>query len=54
MADYLSRHPSEYEGAIAKAEELFKDWITRNVLNEISLKLARLADPRKPIKLRER
>ena len=23
MADYLSRHPSEYEGAVAKAVELF-------------------------------
>ena len=24
-ADYLSRHPSDYEGSVAKAEELFND-----------------------------
>ena len=53
MADYLSRHPSEYEGAVAKAEDLFNDWFTVNVLDEISPKLPRLADQRKPIKLRE-
>ena len=31
MADYLSRHPSEYEGAVAKAEDLFNDWFTINL-----------------------
>ena len=34
MADYLSTHPSEYEGSEAKAEELFNDWLTVNVLNK--------------------
>ena len=53
MADYLSRHPSEYEGAVAKAEDLFKDWFTKNVLDEISPKLPQLVKTRKPIKLRE-
>ena len=50
MTDYLSRHPSEHEGAVAKAEEIFNDWFTINVVDDISLKLPRLADQRKPIK----
>ena len=49
MADYQSRHPSEYEGVVAKAEYLFIDWFTVNVLDEISPKLSRLACQRKPI-----
>ena len=53
LVDYLSRHPLENEGAVAKAEDLFTDWFTVNVLEEISPKLPRLADQRKPIKLRE-
>ena len=53
MADYLSRHPSEYEGAVAKAEELFNGWFTINVVDEISPKLPRLAHQREPIKMRE-
>ena len=36
MADYLSRHPSEYEGSVAKAEELFNDWFTVNVVKKIT------------------
>ena len=53
MADYLSRHPSEYEDAVAKAEDLLNDWFTVNVLDEISPKSPRLADVRKAIKRRE-
>ena len=53
MADYLSRHPSEYEGAVAKAEDLFNDWFTINVLDEISPKLPQLVKSCKPIKSRE-
>ena len=46
MADYLSRHPSEYEGSIAKAKELFNDWCTVNVVKEITPELKRLAEQR--------
>ena len=53
MADYLSRHPSEYEGSVAKAEELFNDWFTVNVVREITPEMKRLADWRKPIKSQE-
>ena len=35
MADYLSRHPSQYEGSVTKAEELFNTWFTVSVVNEI-------------------
>ena len=35
MADYLSRHPSPFEGSIIKSEYLFNDWFTINVVNEI-------------------
>ena len=35
LADYLSRHPSEYNGSILKAEELFNNWFTINVVKEI-------------------
>ena len=34
MADYLSRHPSSYEGKSVKAEQLFNDWFTVNVVEE--------------------
>ena len=53
MADYLSRHMSKNEGAVAKAEELFNDLFTLNVLDEISPKLPQSANPRKPIKSQE-
>ena len=53
MADYLSRHPLEYESAVAKAEELFNDLFTIIVVDEISPKLPRLADQREPITMRE-
>ena len=53
MADYLSRHPSEYEGAVAKAEDLFIDWFTINVSDEISPKLPQLVKSCKSIKSRE-
>ena len=34
MADYLSRHPSPYEGTSDKAEQLFNDWFTVSVVEE--------------------
>ena len=34
LADYLSRHPAEYNGSILKAEELFNIWFTINVVKE--------------------
>ena len=36
MADYLSRHPSPYEGNVVKAEELFNNWFTINVIDGIT------------------
>ena len=54
MADYLSRHPSEYEGSVAKAEELFNDWFTVNVVKEITPELKQLADQRELIRAQER
>ena len=54
MADYLSRHPSEYEGSVAKAEELFNDWFTVNVVKEITPELLkRLADQCELIRAQE-
>ena len=47
------RYPSEYEGAVAKAEELFNDWFTINVVDEISPRLPQLADQPKPTRSRE-
>ena len=35
LADYLSRHPSEYCGSTVKAEEMFNSWFTINVVDEI-------------------
>ena len=52
MADYPWRHPSEHEGAVAKAEELFNDWFTIKVVDEISPGLPQLADQCKPIRSR--
>ena len=53
MADYLSRHPSEYEGSVVKAEELFNDWFTVNVVKEITPQLKQLAEQRDPIRVQE-
>ena len=53
MADYLSKHPSEYEGALGKWEHTFNDWFTINVVDKISPNLPRLANPREHINLRE-
>ena len=50
MVDYLSRHPSEYEGSVAKAEELSNNWFTVNVVRKITPEMKRLADWRNPIK----
>ena len=36
MADYLSRHPSPYSGAVIKSEKMFNDWFTINVVNEFA------------------
>ena len=41
IADCLSKHPSEYEGAVAKAEESFNDGFTIKVKYEFSQKLPR-------------
>ena len=51
MADYLSRHPSEYEGSVVKAEELFNDWFTVIEVKEITPQLKRLAEQREPIRV---
>ena len=36
MADYRSRHPSPYEGKVVKAEEIFNNWFTINVIDGIT------------------
>ena len=36
MADYLSRHPSPFSGAVIKTEQMFNDWFTINVVNEFA------------------
>ena len=36
LADYLSRHLSEYNGSTIKSEDLLNSWFTINVVNEIS------------------
>ena len=53
MADYLSRHPSEFEASVAKAEELFNDWSKVNVVKEITPEIKQLADQREPIRAHE-
>ena len=35
LVDYMSRHPSELEGDKVKAEALWHDWFTVNVVSEI-------------------
>ena len=54
MADYLSRHPSNYEGASIQAEKLFDDWFTVNVVKDVTPKVKGLENWREPIKSRER
>ena len=39
MADYLSRHPSIYEGASIQAEKLFNDWFTVNMVKDVTPKV---------------
>ena len=39
MADYLSRHPSQYQNSCIKAEEMFNNWFTINVVKEVAPKL---------------
>ena len=41
VADYLSRHPSEYESSSVKAEAMFNSWFTMNVVDEIVPSLKR-------------
>ena len=53
MADYLSRHPSNYEGASIQAEKLFNDWFTVNVVKDVTPKVKGLENGRQPIRLRE-
>ena len=36
MADYLSRHPFSYSGAVIQSEQMFNDWFTINVVNEFA------------------
>ena len=36
MADFLSRHSSPYEGNVVKAEEMFNNWFTINVIDGIT------------------
>ena len=35
MVDYLSRHPSSYEGEIVKLEQMFNNWTIAIVVKEI-------------------
>ena len=53
MADYLSRHPSKYEGASILAEKLFNDWFTVSVVDDITPNFTGLANSREPIRNRE-
>ena len=53
MADYLSRHPSNYEDASIQAEELFNDWFTVNVVKDVTPKVKGLENWRQPIRSRE-
>ena len=53
LADYLSRHPSEYCGSTVKAEEMFNSWFTINVVDEIVPSLSRkLANKNEPIRIK--
>ena len=49
MADYLLRHPSQYEQYVVKAEEKFKNWVTINVVDEFAPTLNKA----KPIRMQE-
>ena len=53
MADYLSRHPSKYEGVSILAEKLFNDWFTVSVVDDITPNFTGLANSREPIGSRE-
>ena len=53
MADYLSRHPSKYEGASILAEKLFNDWFTVSVVDDITPNFTGLANSREPIRSRK-
>ena len=53
MADYLSRHPSKYEGASILAEKLYNDWFTVSVVDDITPNFTGLANSREPIRSRE-
>ena len=53
MADYLSRHPSNFEGASIQAEKLFNDWFTVNVVKDVTPKVKGLENWRQPIRSRE-
>ena len=52
MADNLSRHPSPYEGNVVKAEEMFNNWFTINVIDGITstLNKAKRTNVPKPIR----
>ena len=39
-ADYLSRHPSQIEGASVKAKDLWNNWFTVNHINNVNSFLA--------------
>ena len=36
MVDYLFRHPSQYQGSIIKAEEVFNKWFTIDLVKEVT------------------
>ena len=36
MADYLSRHPSPFCGAVIKSEQMFNNWFTIIVVNKFA------------------
>ena len=52
MADYLSRHPSPYEGNVVEADELFNNWFTINVIDGFTptLNKAKRKNVAKPIR----
>ena len=52
MADYLSRHPSPYDGNVVKAEEMFNKWFTINVIDGLTptLSKAKRTNVAKPIR----
>ena len=50
LADYLSRHPSDFCGSTVKAEEMFNKWFTIKVVDEIVPPLSRKwANEKEPI-----